>query len=437
MDFVRRIGDNVAMSAENHIPGRDLAILIVAAGSGTRMAAAATTSSKPKQFRILAGKPVLQHSVEAALAHDTVKAITIVVAEDRIESAREIVKNAISTATETKIIIKIVAGGNTRQASVCAGLRSLAPDPPRMVAIHDAARPFLSAAILDRLTSALAPPMRAALPILLLSDTLKSCEDGRVVSTVDRGKVGAAQTPQLFFFDDIMALHAKHEDTASFTDDIGMAEAAGYPIASVQGESALMKITHEQDMILAEAFAEQNKHNRAEPDGTHHMYTNEMRVGNGYDVHRFSDGPGPIMLAGITVPSRHGMTAHSDGDVGLHALCDAIFGALADGDIGFHFPPSDARWKDADSAAFLAFAVERCNTHGAEILHLDLTIICEEPKITPHRDNMRRRIAEICNLCEHRVSVKATTSERLGFTGRGEGIAAQATATICYSANKS
>ena len=158
----------------------------------------------------------------------------------------------------------------------------------------------------------------------------------------------------------------------------------------------------------------------------------DMRVGNGFDVHRFADGPGPIMLAGISVPSQHGMLAHSDGDVGLHALCDAIFGALGDGDIGFHFPPSDARWKNADSAQFLRYAVERCGQHNAELRHLDLTIICEAPKITPHRDAMRARIAEISGLPISRIGVKATTSEGLGFTGRGEGIAAQATASLLF-----
>ena len=412
-----------------HKSGPSLAFIIVAAGIGRRMGAG--TDALPKQFRLLAGKPVLRHSFDQIAAHPLVSNICVVAHPDYMTETADLMADY-----EGKIPVNIVAGGATRQASVQNGLQALDQSQASLVAIHDAARPLLSHDIIDALVAAIVPasvataPLkaRAALPVLAVADTLKQVQDGAVQATIDRAAVGAAQTPQLFYYDEITALHA--DSNESFTDDIGMAEAAGIPIAGVVGDPRLLKITTEVDLIIANALIAQGQ-NKTKDNGM----LQDMRVGNGFDVHKFATTPGPIMLAGISVPSEFGMLAHSDGDVGLHALCDAIFGALANGDIGYHFPPSDPQWKDADSAQFLVYAAQKCRDAGAKIMHLDLTIICEVPKVTPFRDAMRERIAELCGIDISRVGVKATTSEKLGFTGRGEGIAAQATATIAYSAN--
>lgn len=412
-----------------HKSGPSLAFIIVAAGIGRRMGAG--TDALPKQFRLLAGKPVLRHSFDQIAAHPLVSNICVVAHPDYMTETADLMADY-----EGKIPVNIVAGGATRQASVQNGLQALDQSQASLVAIHDAARPLLSHDIIDALVAAIVPasvataPLkaRAALPVLAVADTLKQVQDGAVQATIDRAAVGAAQTPQLFYYDEITALHA--DSNESFTDDIGMAEAAGIPIAGVAGDPRLLKITTEVDLIIANALIAQGQ-NKTKDNGM----LQDMRVGNGFDVHKFATTPGPIMLAGISVPSEFGMLAHSDGDVGLHALCDAIFGALANGDIGYHFPPSDPQWKDADSAQFLVYAAQKCRDAGAKIMHLDLTIICEVPKVTPFRDAMRERIAELCGIDISRVGVKATTSEKLGFTGRGEGIAAQATATIAYSAN--
>lgn len=396
-----------------------IAAVIVAAGSGSRMQEAV-----PKQFLALCGKPVLCHSVDAFASHAAVVEIIIVGPADDLAS----VGRALGTERMGDERLRIVAGGATRQQSVRAGLAALAGSRARLVGIHDAARPLVSHAVIDRLATAISDDVTAALPVLAVTDTLKSAESGRISGTIDRSNVWAAQTPQMFDLATIARLHEENDGTQPVTDDISLAEDAGLRIASIEGDRRLMKLTHEDDLAMLVALAGDGP---AKGDGAMAEMM-DMRVGNGFDVHRFADGPGPIMLAGISVPSQHGMLAHSDGDVGLHALCDAIFGALGDGDIGFHFPPSDARWKNADSAQFLRYAVERCGQHNAELRHLDLTIICEAPKITPHRDAMRARIAEISGLPISRIGVKATTSEGLGFTGRGEGIAAQATASLLF-----
>ena len=394
-----------------------LAAIILAAGSGQRMG-----DGVEKQFRPLAGKPVLIHSVAAFMAHPACARIIIVCASSHMENVRTILG---SLSNDPRV--EITTGGARRQDSVRAGLALLttetdAPDPSMLVAIHDAARPLLPAAVIDRLIAAMQGGAAAALPVMPVVDTLKTVSNAHIAGTIDRSALAAAQTPQIFHLAQIVKLHADHPDEIEITDDIQLVETDGQAVAAIAGDRKLMKLTTVEDFDILSALMSREK-------GSRHMIP-DIRVGNGFDVHRFSDGPGPARIGGIDVPSPHGLAAHSDGDVGLHALCDAIFGALGDGDIGAHFPPSEDRWKDADSADFLLFAVERCATRKAVIQHLDLTLICETPKIGPHRDAMRQRIASIAGIPVDRVGVKATTSEKLGFTGRGEGIAAQATATL-------
>ena len=427
-------------------PQRRLAALIVAAGNGSRMAADGTNPDVPKQFMILGDRPVLAHSLDAFATHDAVVSIAVVTAADQTDRVQQIATDLLQDSQST-VPVQIVTGGATRQDSVRAGLRALQGSGAEMVAIHDAARPLLTHEMIDRLMTAMSDDIAAALPVLPIADTIKTTATDAVTGTIDRSNAAAAQTPQLFMMDDICKRHEDNSGNTTFTDDISLLEESGAAIAAVPGSQYLMKITRETDMVMVRAllahqdtgFQNNSKNGpKNSPQGAvEQVMTNnhtiaDIRVGNGYDVHKFSDASGPIMLAGISVPSERGMSAHSDGDVGLHALCDAIFGALADGDIGFHFPPSDAQWKDADSAQFLEYAMKRCADRSAVITSLDLTIICEYPKITPHRDAMRTRIASITGLAIDRIGVKATTSEGLGFTGRREGIAAQATATLYF-----
>lgn len=414
---------------------RRIAALIVAAGSGSRMQAENGASpALPKQFMDLGGVPVLAHSLSAFATHPAIAAIAIVTAPDHSERARKL-----TAGIASDIAVTVVDGGATRQESVRAGLAALATSGAELVAIHDAARPLLTHDVIDRLASAMDEGARAALPVLPIADTIKQTKDSAITGTIDRSHAAAAQTPQMFSLVDIIALHDAQADNPAFTDDISLIEASGGTVAAVAGSQHLMKITRNTDMIMVSALLAQRAGAPSiatvrDTVMTERQKLPDIRLGNGFDVHKFSDAPGPIMLAGIAVPSDHGMSAHSDGDVGLHALCDAIFGALADGDIGSHFPPSDPQWKNADSAQFLTYAMKRCADRGAIVTHLDLTIICEYPKITPHRDTMRARIADITGLPIDRVGVKATTSEGLGFTGRREGIAAQATATLAFPA---
>jgi 2-C-methyl-D-erythritol 4-phosphate cytidylyltransferase/2-C-methyl-D-erythritol 2,4-cyclodiphosphate synthase len=446
IDFERAFGDNGRMSHPQSVtpkPGQKLTVaaIIVAAGRSARMgtepqgsstngSAAGAPTDTPlleKQFQQLCGVPVLAHSVSAFLSHPLVTTVIIVTAEGREDAAREALAGIeeIARGPDHKNRISIVTGGARRQDSVRAGLNAASASGADLVAIHDAARPFLPHAVIDRLVQAILSGARAALPVMPVVDTLKHVAEERVNGTMDRSSLAAAQTPQLFYLADITALHARHEPGLEMTDDIGLAEKAGLEVAAVKGAKSLMKLTVAEDFTLLAALASSTRGDAAMiPD---------IRVGNGFDVHKFSDEPGPIYLAGIEVASKRGMLAHSDGDIGLHALCDAIFGAVGDGDIGSHFPPSDAKWRNADSAMFMRFAAKKCAEHNAVILHLDLTLICETPKIGPLRDAMRARIAQLAGIEIGRVGVKATTSEGLGFTGRGEGIAAQATATIALT----
>ncbi|UPJ53468.1 bifunctional 2-C-methyl-D-erythritol 4-phosphate cytidylyltransferase/2-C-methyl-D-erythritol 2,4-cyclodiphosphate synthase [Bradyrhizobium sp. 200] len=384
-------------------PERTAAIL-VAAGRGLRAGAGG-----PKQYREIGGQTVIFRAMEAFCRHPDVFAVQPVVNPDDAAVFNEAVAGLRHQPP--------TSGGATRQASVHAGLEALAAEKPDIVLIHDAARPFVIPAVISRAIDA-AGRTGAAVPVIPVTDTIKQVDDtGNVEATPERARLRIAQTPQAFRFDVILDAHrrAVRDGRSDFTDDAALAEWAGLTVATFEGDVANMKLTTSEDFVREEArLAAQ---------------LGDIRTGTGYDVHAFGDGD-HLMLCGVRVPHVRGFLAHSDGDVGLHALVDAILGALADGDIGSHFPPSDPQWKGAASDKFLKYAVDRVTARGGRIANLEVTMICERPKIGPLRDTMRARIAEITGLNISRVAVKATTSERLGFTGREEGIAATASATI-------
>lgn len=374
--------------------------LIVAAGRGERAG-----GGPPKQFRRVAGKSLLAHAVDAFARHGGFDQIILVIGEGQRE--------AVESALDPRPLPALVIGGATRQQSVRAGLEHIAANGGAdHVFIHDAARPFLPPQVIDRLLSAL-ENASGAVPVLPVVDTLAMGPDS-LGNFVDRSRLCRVQTPQAFDFQAIVTAHRNWDISADATDDAQMARAAGYPVALVEGDSMLEKLTHPQDFVLAE----QRLAGRF-----------STRTGMGYDVHRLVAGE-ELWLCGVQIPHEKGLSGHSDADVALHALTDAIFGALAEGDIGSHFPPSDPQWRGAASSTFLAFARDRVSAREGWIEHVDLTIICEAPKIGPYRDAMRVRVSEILDIGVGKVSVKATTTERLGFTGRGEGIAAQAIATL-------
>ena len=405
--------------ATTDTPSRRLAAIIVAAGGGTRMG-----DGLEKQFRSIRGRSVLAHAVAAFIDHPATARIVIVAAADSLAKAAEAIGDL---ARDDRVMI--VAGGARRQDSVAAGLAAADDTGINLVAIHDAARPFLPQRVINDLIAVLDGGADAALPVLPVVDTVKLVEDNRVADTIDRASLGRAQTPQMFRLAELIARHEALPFGKEITDDIRLFEDGTSRIETVPGDECLMKLTQPADFAMLSAML----HPEGDAPVPAAMPPFDIRTGNGYDVHKFGDGEGPVRLGGVDIAHDRSLAAHSDGDVGLHALCDAIFGALADGDIGSHFPPSDTRWKNADSAQFLDFAASRCAERGAAILHLDLTLICENPKIGPHRDAMRARIAQLVGIDISRVAVKATTSEQLGFTGRGEGIAAQATATLAMT----
>jgi 2-C-methyl-D-erythritol 4-phosphate cytidylyltransferase/2-C-methyl-D-erythritol 2,4-cyclodiphosphate synthase len=384
-------------------PERTAAIL-VAAGRGLRAGAGG-----PKQYRTIGGQTVIYRAMEAFSGHPDVFTVQPVVNPDDAALFQEAVAGLRHQPP--------TSGGATRQASVLSGLEALVTEKPDIVLIHDAARPFVTPAVISRAISA-AGRTGAAIPVVPVTDTIKVTGDGGdVEATPERARLRIAQTPQAFRFDVILEAHrrAAREGRCDFTDDAALAEWAGLTVATFEGDPANMKLTTPEDFVREEArLASQ---------------LGDIRTGTGYDVHAFGDGD-HLMICGVRVPHSKGFLAHSDGDVGLHALVDAILGALADGDIGSHFPPSDAKWKGASSDQFLKYAVERVTARGGRIANLEVTLICERPKIGPLRDIMRARIAEIAGVAISRVAVKATTSERLGFTGREEGIAATASATV-------
>jgi 2-C-methyl-D-erythritol 4-phosphate cytidylyltransferase/2-C-methyl-D-erythritol 2,4-cyclodiphosphate synthase len=378
--------------------------VVVAAGQGIRAG-----GDVPKQFRRLGGHSMLRRTLTALLQAPAIEAIQPVIRPQDLFLFEE--------ASTGLAIRSPVQGGATRQASVRAGLEGLEPLSPELVLVHDAARPFVSAALIER---AIGTAWRtgAAIPAVPVADTVKSVDaEGNVTETLARARLRLIQTPQAFAFKPLLDAHrrAAAEGRSDFTDDAALAEWAGMRVTVFDGEPGNIKMTNPEDFARVEAMQA--------------AQLGDVRVGTGVDVHAFGTGD-HVTIGGVRIAHSQALTGHSDADVGLHALVDALLGALADGDIGSHFPPSDPQWKGAASDRFLTFAVERVRQRGGIIAHLDLNIVCEMPKIGPHRDAIRGNIARIAGIDAGRVAVKATTSERLGFTGRGEGIVAYATATV-------
>ncbi|PPR73412.1 MAG: Bifunctional enzyme IspD/IspF [Alphaproteobacteria bacterium MarineAlpha3_Bin2] len=372
--------------------------LVVGAGEGQRFG-----GELPKQYHLLAGVAVMRRSLKAFMDHPDVSVVQAVIHPNHHE--------LYDAAVQGLALPVPVDGGATRQGSVLNGLESLNADEPSTVLIHDAARPLVDPGVISRVLAAL-QTSPGAIPALAVADTLKRSDGQFVETTVDRQGLWRAQTPQGFHYQNILAAH-RQAGGDELTDDAAVAERAGLAVAIVEGSEDNVKVTRTGDMVRAERI----------------LGAGETRTGLGFDVHRF--GPGDhVMLCGVKVPHEFGLEGHSDADVGLHAVTDALLGAIGEGDIGTHFPPSDPQWKGTESDIFLRHAGDMIAGKGGRISNIDVTLICEQPKIGPHRAAMIKRMAEILSITEHRISIKATTTERLGFTGRGEGIAAQAAATV-------
>ena len=395
-----------------------VAVVIVAAGRGTR-AVAAHRPSIPKQYQLLGGTPLLMRTVSAFLTCDTVDFVTCVISEED----RQLYEDCMSTHPK---LLAPALGGASRQASVFNGLHAIRDHAPDVVLIHDGARPFVNRSVINNCLEALKTnsAVVAGLPVF---DTVKQvAENGTIERTIDRALLRTVQTPQGFAYPLIMSAHkaAAEAGRSDFTDDAAVAEWFGEPVKLVQGAAENIKLTTPADFEAAEARLLLNSPRR------HPM---ETRVGSGFDVHAFEAGD-QVIVGGVAIPHTQKLKGHSDADVALHVITDAIYGALADGDIGHHFPPSDPQWKGMDSGHFLQHARSRVVEQGGSITNVDLTIICETPKIGPHRPAIRTRIAELLMIDLNRVSVKATTTEKLGFTGRREGIAAQAVVSLTLPA---
>jgi 2-C-methyl-D-erythritol 4-phosphate cytidylyltransferase/2-C-methyl-D-erythritol 2,4-cyclodiphosphate synthase len=378
-----------------------IAVLIVAAGRGERAG-----GGEPKQYRSVAGKPLLRWSIDLFANHEAIRSIQVVIGTDQ--------RGPYEASTADLSLPPPVIGGAERRISVRKGLEALRKVSPRYVLIHDAARPLATRALVDRVIEALREGADAAVPMIEVADTLRRRTEGGSWQLVPRANLRRAQTPQGFCFDKILAGHQAHSN-AEVTDDMAIAELAGMQIAAVAGEELNLKLTTTEDFAIAERMLAANRR--------------ETRTGLGFDAHRFTAGD-HVWLCGVRIPHDQALEGHSDADAGLHALTDAVLGALVAGDIGQHFPPTDERWRGAPSSKFLAHAAALVRARRGEIVHCDVTLICERPKIGPHREAMRARIAEILGFEISRVSVKATTTEGMGFAGRGEGLAAQAVATI-------
>ncbi len=387
----------------------NITALIVAAGSGQRMG-----GELPKQYQPMAGRPMLRRTIEAFLNHPAITEVRVVISPDHRVFYDEAVKGLTLGAP--------IHGGTQRQDSVRLGLEALSANPPDNVLIHDAARPFVNAEMITRIVEALAEH-KAVMPVLQSVDTLREQTDSGWVDR-PREKLFAVQTPQGFDFETIITAHRAEAGTQR-TDDIAvlMAYNASIPAFAVTGDPLNKKITAPHDML---------------PSTQPYALPPVPKIGMGFDVHRLIPGTGakPLRMGGIDIPHNAVLEGHSDADVVLHAITDALLGTIADADIGAHFSPNDARWKGADSSDFLMDAVKRVENKGGTITHVDVTVLCELPKISPHREAMRTRIAAITGLTMEQVSVKATTTEGLGFTGRKEGIAAQAVATVMFGAQK-
>jgi 2-C-methyl-D-erythritol 4-phosphate cytidylyltransferase / 2-C-methyl-D-erythritol 2,4-cyclodiphosphate synthase len=381
-----------------------VAAVVVAAGRGLRAG-----GDLPKQYRQILGEPVIRPSLATLAGHAAIAAVQPVIHPEDAALYRP--------ATEGLALLPAVPGGASRQASVCAGLEALEPLAPALVLVHDAARPFASEALISRAIAA-AQASGAAVPVIPVADTVKTVDAaGAVTGTIDRTHLRLVQTPQAFGFTALLDAHRKARAAGrdDFTDDAALAEWAGLAVTTFEGEAGNVKLTTNDDFTRAEARKL--------------AALSDVRTGFGFDVHQFGAGD-HVMLGGVRIAHGQGLSGHSDADVVLHALVDAILGALSDGDIGVHFPPTDPQWRGASSDRFFAFAVDRLRKRGGRIAHLDVTIVCEAPRIGPHRDAMRAKIAELAGVPVERVGVKATTSEKMGFTGRGEGMAAFANATV-------
>jgi 2-C-methyl-D-erythritol 4-phosphate cytidylyltransferase/2-C-methyl-D-erythritol 2,4-cyclodiphosphate synthase len=386
--------------------GAEIAAIVVAAGRGER----AGISDGPKQYRMIGGLPVIRHTLAALASSKRIGRIVVAIHADDSELF------AVATASLAGIIA--VTGGASRQASTLRALQALAGDPPAFVMIHDGVRPFVDAALIDRVANALSPD-NGVLPALAVTDTLKRGTRDLVEGTVSRENLFSAQTPQAFPFERILEAHRRAAETgrSDFTDDTSIAEWAGLAVAIVPGSADNVKLTYARDIAMADERLSGNW-----PD---------VRTGNGYDVHAM--GPGEaVTLCGVRIPHSGGLVGHSDADVGLHALTDALLATCGAGDIGTHFPPSDPQWRGAPSRIFVEHAAALLRKRGGRIANADVTLICEAPRVGPHRPAMVAAMAAMLGIDTGRVSVKATTNEQLGFIGRQEGIAAIATATVVY-----
>lgn len=381
-----------------------VAAVVVAGGRGLRAG-----GELPKQYRQICGEPVIRRALLAFARHPEISIVQPVI--------HPADKELYLAAIQDTRLLPAVAGAELRQGSVRAGLEALEPHAPELVLVHDAARPFVSGALITRAIAA-ARASAAAVPVMGVTDTVKSVDaSGMITGTVERTALRMVQTPQAFVFSSLLDAHHRAQTAAreDFTDDAALAEWAGLKVSTFQGEAGNVKLTTDEDFTRMQAWEL--------------AALGDTSVGFGFDVHQFADGD-HVMLGGVRISHDRGLAGHSDADVVLHAIVDAILGALAEGDIGVHFPPSDPQWRGASSDRFLSFAVERVRARGGRIAHLDITIVCEAPRIGPHRDAIRARIAEIAGIPMKRIGVKATTSEKMGFTGRGEGMAAFATATV-------
>ncbi len=377
--------------------------IITAAGSGLRLG-----GERPKQFAPLgAGQVVLHHSIKVFLQHPQLKKLVCVLPDTSDDFLKYIPQDP---------RIAVCGGADTRAASVKAGVDFLNHSQHEgIVFIHDAARPFVSLDLINRILKKM-EQHKSVCPVIPVRDTLRRNDQDILQDTLDRTQMVQIQTPQAFMLDDILKAYQNVPDYKSYTDESSLMSAAGFDVVSILGDAKNFKITYPEDLELARAVVSSAK---------------MIKTGFGYDVHAFShDEAGPVMLCGVPIPHPHRLKGHSDADVALHAICDAIFGVLGDGDIGTHFPPSDPQWKNAASQIFVEYARQKLEEKNARINHLDVTIICEEPKITPHREQMIEKISELLKLPPSSVGLKATTSEKLGFTGRGEGIVAQAVITV-------
>jgi 2-C-methyl-D-erythritol 4-phosphate cytidylyltransferase/2-C-methyl-D-erythritol 2,4-cyclodiphosphate synthase len=393
------------MSAPNEI-----AVVIVAAGRGER---AGSPESGPKQYRRIGGEPVIRHTIRAFADMPAIGRIVVAIHADDLALFAE-------AAGDLADRVSTLTGGASRQASVLRALRALATDPPSVVLIHDAVRPFIEHSLIENVI-ACATAGTGALPAVAVADTLKRVVDGRIV-TVDRSGLHAAQTPQGFPFDVILTAHeaAAASGRTSFTDDASIAEWAGLPVELVPGSASNVKLTYPRDLQMADERLSGGA--SAFPD---------VRTGNGYDVHAFEAGDA-VTLCGVRIPHDRRLSGHSDADVGLHALTDALLATCGAGDIGTHFPPSDPQWKGAASRIFVEHAARTVRARGGRIANADITLVCEAPRVGPHREAMTAALSAMLGISPDRISVKATTNEKLGFIGREEGIAAIATASVVY-----